>query len=248
MSRFWLGTLIVAILHVTAQGQAPCRLDVTAAAAPSSAGGEVLIVDIANPCAFAAESVRVVFQHDRSDAILFSPVVSNSYQRTISLRLAARASDYGVVYYRAAGAERSQIVPLQRQPLPTSSPLTAYWISGVMALLGVTVGAIVTHVLAARREREKMRLERLASARQRAASAATDFLTRWQLSRNVVLLRAEFERMQAAAVLPSQIVRRYTAALLELDRAANSNEAAARCEDLYEAIRNFCEDPMTNPD
>jgi hypothetical protein len=219
-------------------------LNIAAAAAPSSAGGDLLIVDIANPCTFTAESVRVVFQDRQSKAVLFSPTVSKFSQRAITLQLATRASDYGIAYYRAGGSERSQIVRLERQMPPSLAKQAAYWIPGVMALLGVTIGAIVSHVFAARREREKMRLESVASAMQRAASAATDFLTRWRLSRNVVLMEAEFDRMQSAAVPPLHIVRRYTLALSELQRDANSNEASARCEELYEAIREFSEDPM----
>jgi hypothetical protein len=114
----------------------------------------------------------------------------------------------------------------------------------VVGLVGVVLGALLVHVFTSLRDHDQRRAERRRIVFEGSEAAFRAFLSGWRSSISGGVLRAQFEALRLAAVVPPEMQRKYDTTQVVLDDGRASREQkedAARS--LSEAVTRFMMEP-----
>lgn len=112
----------------------------------------------------------------------------------------------------------------------------------ITSIIGILIGALLTHYLLRRRERIRSRFEWKKLIFEKYEKDYREFLAEWNGDQSYILLKEKFNRLRTNAIIPSSILKAYnkTYAILTDDR---SEEKESVCKKLMDQISDYIHNP-----
>ncbi|WP_147457865.1 hypothetical protein [Micromonospora sp. BL1] len=215
---------------------------------------KTVVVQVENVSKTEVAITRVSLGYGRSeiDSTGVRTVISPQASRVFEIEApdGFLAGDAPVVVEYVGTAGRTDAIAVSIAA-PSAAPPSPFWypglftlVSAIVALVGVAIGAWLTHVTTRRREREKARLEWAKSRFDRDSKPYVAFLSQVGTHVNATLLEERFLTLRKEVAVPSRIVKEFEKACGVLrDRGSSQPEKRRSLERLHDEISKELEFP-----